>query len=133
MHGEAVVEYERLTGKSPKLTYVDKKPVLDDGFVSASHSGDYSVIAYSDCEVGVDIEKMRDIPFARYFMGEIGKPYRSLRDFYTEWTFREARYKAYGISVNRATGVNVGLHPRFFEGYDMCVVGEGDVLFSCIE
>lgn len=133
MHEVAVGEYERLTGKCPKLTYIDKKPILDDGFVSATHSGDYSVIAYSDSEVGVDIEKMRDIPFARYFMGEIGKPYHSLRDFYTEWTYREARYKAYGISVNRATGREVGLHPLFFEGYDMCVVGEGDVLFSCVE
>lgn len=133
MHEVAVDEYERLTKKSPKLTYVDKKPILDDGFVSASHSGEYSVIAYSDKEVGVDIERIRDISFARYFMGEIGKPYRSIEDFYTEWTFREARFKAYGVSVNRATGKDVGLHPRFLDGYDMCVVGEGDVLFSWCE
>ena len=58
---------------------------------------------------------------------------RSIEDFYTEWTFREARFKAYGVSVNRATGKDVGLHPRFLDGYDMCVVGEGDVLFSWCE
>lgn len=133
MHEVAVSEYEKLSGKKPNLTYLDKKPVLDDGYVSASHSGEYSVIAYSDKEVGIDIEKIRDISFARYFMGEIGKPYGELGDFFHEWTYREARYKAYGTSVNRATGRDLGLHPEFLKGYDLCILGEGEVLFSCGE
>lgn len=133
MHGEAVDEYEKLSGVRPKLSYLDKKPVLDVGYVSASHSGEYSVIAYSDKEVGVDVEKIRNVSFARYFMGEIGKPYSTERDFFREWTYRESRYKAYGISVNRATGRDIGLHPDFLLGYDLCVVGEGEILFSWSE
>ena len=133
MHALAVDEYTALTGLKPTLTYIDKKPVLDIGYVSASHSGDYSIIAYSDSEVGVDIEKIRDISFARYFMGEIGKPYGGLIDFFHEWTYRESRYKAYGISVNRATGRDLGLHPTFLAGYDICIVGEGETLFSISE
>ena len=130
MHESTVSEWEKLTDTRPNFFYDDGKPMLDVGYVSATHSGDYSVIAYSDSEVGIDIEKIREVSFARYFMGDIGKPFRSIRDFFREWTYREARYKAYGISVNRATTNDLGTHPDFIAGYDICIVGDGEILFS---
>lgn len=130
MYELTISEWGKLSDTRPNFSYDDGKPVLDQGYVSATHSGDYSLIAYSDYEVGIDIEKIRDVSFARYFMGEIGKPFRSIRDFFREWTYREARYKAYAISVNRVTTNDLGIHPDFIDGYDMCVVGKGEILFS---
>ena len=54
-----------LSGSSlepPVYCYADNgKPVIENGYVSLSHSGGYAVCAYADAPVGVDIEVKREV------------------------------------------------------------------------
>ena len=46
----------------PVYSYDEKgRPVIEGGFVSLSHSGNYAVCAYSPAPVGVDIEERRPV------------------------------------------------------------------------
>ena len=98
-----------------QLTYGAKgKPYLKDGgaFFSISHSGDYVVLATSDSEVGVDIEKVAnysDSVAARCFTPQELKWMRSssCRDtFHRLWTAKE--------SIMKGTGLGFSLPPEAF-------------------
>ena len=84
----------------------NKKPYLRNAknfFYNASHSGDFILIAFSNFEVGVDIEEV-DENFSygeileRYFSNQeiefIGKSQKSSENFYLLWTRKEALLKA---------------------------------------
>ena len=93
------------------------KPALAPGFsgpdlrFNLAHSGDVAVFAFATgCEVGVDIEEMRDIPdmdaiAASFFSRRENEAYRALRPgerkraFFDCWTRKEAFIKALGEGV----------------------------------
>lgn len=77
-----------------ELVFEGKKPYLKshDKYFSISHSGDYVVIAFSDCECGIDIEqiKQRDYQAISRRMNFYSE---DLEDFYYNWTSYESKYK----------------------------------------
>lgn len=77
-----------------EVTFEGNKPKLKSGAkrFSISHSGDYIALAFSDFDCGIDIEKNKPRDFK-----EIAKRMKfacnTLEEFYSEWTFFEAKYK----------------------------------------
>lgn len=85
------------------------KPYFKDGkaHMSGSHSKDFTAVAVSDIEVGLDIEKVREkrfIEIAKYAFNakEAGCLIASkniAKDFFILWTLKEAYIKLHGRSV----------------------------------
>ncbi|HCB63884.1 MAG TPA: hypothetical protein DEP20_00725 [Fusobacteria bacterium] len=85
------------------------KPKVDvKGFhFNISHSGKYVVLAYSDTEIGVDIEMLRErrISFYRDKFHPVEIEYvdssaNKLKAFYEIWTLKESYLKAIGMGLN---------------------------------
>lgn len=79
----------------------DGKPIMPDCFISVSHSGELAVCAVSKTPVGIDAEKLREIPKKdkyRFFSDRENKYVNSGREadknFIVLWTMKEAYKKA---------------------------------------
>lgn len=78
-------------------------------FFNLSHSGEWTVTAISDSEVGVDVQQVRpvDMRLATRFFAESERKIlaeagdNSERLFYRLWTVKEAYLKAVGTGLNR--------------------------------
>ncbi len=77
-----------------EIEFVSGKPFLEtrEKYFSISHSGEYIVLAFSDVDCGVDIEKIKERDFK-----SISKRMKfkcgTKEDFYYEWTKYESEYK----------------------------------------
>ena len=75
-----------------------------------SHSGDYAVCAISDCEVGIDIQKIEkpNLQVAKRFFAKkeyeyiLNQPDEKSKTeaFYRIWTLKESFVKAVGVGTN---------------------------------
>ena len=106
----------KLLTKEGEIFYGEKgKPYKAGEFFNVSHSGDFAVIAVSDKEVGVDVEKIRDIKSAvikRAFSENEKAFILSPKDFYKGWTLKESLLKCIGCGlISRLNEV-----PSFPEG-----------------
>ena len=88
------------------------KPLVKDGkvYISISHSGDYVMVAVSDCNVGCDIQKevkgKDPDKLAKRFLSEKecekkSKSSEKLHLFYKYWTYRESYCKMNGDGLSR--------------------------------
>ncbi|MDE6791170.1 MAG: 4'-phosphopantetheinyl transferase superfamily protein [Clostridia bacterium] len=73
-----------------------------------SHSGEWTVAAFSDCEVGVDIEKIKPVDTRladRYFAAEereaLAQSDGAQDLFFRFWTVKESYLKALGTGLSR--------------------------------
>ena len=80
--------------KNREIVFDNGKPILIDGgkHFSISHSNDLIVLAFSDSNCGVDIEKIKLREFAS-ISERMGFEANTLGEFYEEWTRYEALYK----------------------------------------
>ena len=87
------------------------KPRAESGVCfNLSHSGDYAVLAVADNEIGVDIERARDITalkmgkivFCENEMELLEKSGGNTRLFFDLWTKKEALLKCMGKGFHRA-------------------------------
>lgn len=77
------------------IIVTDKKPVFKNSKMcfSISHSDEYVVVAFSEKEIGLDIEKYKERnleKFSKYFKRDFG----TQEEFYKYWTSFEAKYKS---------------------------------------
>ncbi len=89
-----------------KKPYIDKHPNIH---FNLSHSGDYAVCAFSDEEVGIDIEKLREVTpsLLKYtldkeefdFMRSVPEE-RLGPEFFRFWTEKESFVKYLGIGLS---------------------------------
>jgi len=88
-------EFYNISNRS--IVFNENKPVLEtnEKTFSLSHSGDYIVIAFSDCNCGVDIEKTKIRDYKK-ISERMGFNSASLKNFYYNWTKYEAEYKLGG-------------------------------------
>ena len=74
-------------------------------FFNISHSGDYAVCAVSDCEIGIDIEKIKpyNMRAAEKFATEAEKEYicSCKNGFFEIWTIKEAYFKCIGTGLGK--------------------------------
>lgn len=72
-------------------------------YFSISHSGDFAVCAVSDCEIGIDVEKIRDINprVSDRFATDEEKEYIRNHEngFFEIWTLKEAYFKCIGTGL----------------------------------
>ncbi len=90
------------------------KPYIKNGnlFFGISHSEEYALCVFSDCEVGCDIEKMKpaDIKIAKRFFAPCEYENIASREtekertdlFYEYWTLKESFMKATGLGMKLA-------------------------------
>lgn len=77
-----------------EIIFDGKKPVLKSGIkhFSISHSGEYTALAFSDYNCGIDIEEIKLREFEK-ISKRMGFKCDTLEDFYKSWTKYEADYK----------------------------------------
>lgn len=83
----------------PKNILREGKPCFEDGVkFNLTHSGEYTVVAFSDSEVGIDLEKKekRNLERLKAYLDFDG----SDDLFYDEWTRREAELKKRERALN---------------------------------
>ncbi len=83
---------------------------INDFNFNISHSGEWVVVVFSDDEIGVDIEKIKDINFEiaqRFFSEEecdnifTKNEKEKLEQFFIYWTIKESFLKAIGTGLTR--------------------------------
>lgn len=76
------------------IVFDNKKPILKTGekYFSISHSNEYTALAFSDTNCGIDIEKVQPREFEKISQ-RMGFRANTLGEFYNEWTKYEAEYK----------------------------------------
>lgn len=110
----------------------NKKPFLTPKIVefSLSHSGKYKLIALSEKEVGIDIEKNNSINYKgialRFFSAN--EECKSLDEFYGLWTAKESYAKRKESDIIKTLAKIVPLseiqYLDLFEGYTVAVASE---------
>ena len=123
-------------------------PYFDDEKVtfSLSHSGDYAVCAISNDEIGVDIQKIRDINlkiskkvFTKSENTVLSSSQNKTNEFFRLWVLKESYMKAKGLgfklgfksfSVDKKNNITKGY--SFYElkapkGYNLAVCKRGEV------
>ena len=100
-------------------------------FYNVSHSGDWTVIALSDGEVGCDIQQVKPVDLrlaGRFFTAEESRAIaaaggKSQELFYRYWVVKDSYLKAVGVGLNRALN---SFSARFTAGGVKVCDGEGD-------
>ena len=96
------------------------KPYINNVFFNLSHTVDMAVCAVSDCEIGVDVEKIRDFNLNivkrffceseyRYLMSIKDNKEKMQNEFFRLWTLKESYIKA------NAKGLFIGLDSFEFD------------------
>ena len=85
--------------------YTDKKkPVSKEVCFNISHSHDVIVMAIADVDIGVDVEKIREVDakLKRYVSND--QEYENIKsdeDFFKVWTSKESLVKAQGTGIDK--------------------------------
>ena len=109
-YGLSERETEYSIGEHGKL-YFKNLPEL---YFNISHSGGIVICAFSDCEVGCDVEKIRcvDLKLAKRFFSQNEYEYiiskssdnKKYSAFFRIWTLRESYMKAVGNGISMSLG-----------------------------
>lgn len=82
------------------------KPLIKGIYFNISHSNDYVVIALSNKEIGIDIEKIREVNLniINYFCNDKEKGYilksnNNYKSLFEIYTFKEAYFKMIGTNL----------------------------------
>ena len=118
------------------------KPHLEnhsDVFFNISHSGEYAVCAVGGCEMGTDIEKIRDVNlrvakrfFSKSECAALDAQEDSLKKetFFRIWTLKESFVKAVGTGMHTAlNSFSVALEPQGTGQTPVCQVINGKKYF----
>jgi 4'-phosphopantetheinyl transferase len=100
----------------------NQKPFLADVFFNISHSGNYVVCAVTqNGEVGIDLEKPRDISLEDFEMNFTKKEWTniithsfSLKKFYWYWVRKESIIKALGVNLSYLNQIELEAGKDFF-------------------
>lgn len=110
---------------SPQKILRDGKPRFEDGVkFNLTHSGEYTVVAFSESEVGIDLEKKEKRNLERL------KAYLDIDGdddlFYDEWTRREAELKKEGKGIESIRNFKPQFAKNVFfaKGYSFAVCGD---------
>jgi 4'-phosphopantetheinyl transferase len=110
--GRAASELEFIEDGETKPRLLDH-----DGWdFNVSHAGDYVAVATGRCRVGIDLEKMREVPemeaiMDRYFHPDEAAAWRALDEtrraegFFVLWSAREAAMKCCGLGLAKGLSV----------------------------
>ena len=74
------------------------KPYLDKDYISISHSGEYVVVAISEKEIGVDIQK---IEYREKVVSLFSEEVKDAHMFTRLWALKESYGKYLGIGLNK--------------------------------
>jgi len=98
------------------------KPFLENVFFNISHSGNYVVCAITQAgEVGIDLEKPRDISLEDFEMNFTKKEWTNitthsfpLKKFYWYWVRKESIIKALGVNLSYLNKIELESGKDFF-------------------
>lgn len=101
------IDYQNITIKYNK----NNKPYIPNSniFFNISHKNNYAVCVFSNKEIGVDIEKIKDINhhiINNYYNEEEKKFSNNPKNFYKIFTLKEAYVKCYGKTILDIKDIN---------------------------
>ena len=90
------------------------KPLIKDSkyFYNISHSGDYVICALSNKQIGIDIEKVRDInlKISNQFATKSEKEYiNNPKTFFQIYILKEAYFKMLGTNLNNILNIEFNI------------------------
>ncbi|MEG1528849.1 MAG: hypothetical protein RR405_00720 [Clostridia bacterium] len=117
------VEIVRENGKKPRF-------LNDVAYFNLSHSHGVVVVGISHTEIGVDIEKVREIDFEKFKFLEATDE----QDFFEKWTEKESWLKLTGEGISKVK-CQIPEDAHFehfdvFEDYHVCVCAEEQSVFA---
>lgn len=123
-HEEGYLLLRELLKKDYTLTYNSNgKPFIKDSdlFFNISHTEDTVICVVSDREVGVDIEKIKD--YDHSLLDLFNYPLLSNKEFFKEYTKKEAILKKQGLSLKEIMNVNEDCQIKYYykKGYVICI------------
>lgn len=103
--------------------YLDeyKKPLSDDKFFNVSHSEEMVILGVCDVDIGVDIERIKDISpqMKRYIASDEEFEYMSDEErFFEIWTNKESLMKCKGVGIVNKVSSIPGLPINGIRTYD---------------
>lgn len=128
----APIALKLYNGRDEKLSHdEDGRPVFESTKVSISHSGDYWCCMFSDENCGIDIERLRELNYARlserFFAESEKKMVTDQESFFRVWTAKESYAKLTGrglIQTMKDTPFDKPFYVRsqmIIEGYMMSI------------
>ena len=119
-------------GYTPKIRIgANGKPYIDGMYFNISHSHNMVVCAFSDTDIGIDVEKIREWRprVAKSFHPEERTRLEKAEDkdleFYKIWTMKEAYLKCLGTGITKNLSFNVfempNIHTEIRDGYVISV------------
>ena len=104
----------------------NSKPYIDGFHFNISHTLDAFVIAISDDEVGIDIEKIRDINL-KGLEEHIGCEITDIKEFFKLWTKKESAVKQKGLTLKELKTIDISKTETFYiDDYVISVCCEND-------
>ncbi len=116
-------------------------------FFNVSHSKDLIAIAFSDSEIGLDIEKIRNKNMSKLNYKYFGNKVSTREEFFTLWTMAESfvKYKAGSIAIDlkdielidgnvlfKGEKQNVVIKNIIFDDYVFAITKENDFEFEIL-
>jgi len=131
-HSLALKIAEKKLGYIPEIhTGENGKPYIDGLFFNISHSHSLVVCAFSDCEIGIDVEKIREYRprvAEKFHPEEISRLEKAIDkdlEFFKIWTMKEAYVKCSAVGISKALSFNVFDIPNIYteirDGYVISV------------
>lgn len=118
------------------IKYEKGKPIIDKGYISISHKNNYVAVVYSDKNIGIDIEEIKEYrkSIEDIILNDDEKNYiKNIEDFYKIYTVKECIIKINNWSlkdVNKFSVINNGyleyegyeIEHQFFDNYILTIV-----------
>lgn len=98
-----------LTNANDEITYNENgKPYFKNSntYFSISHSGDYVICAISKNEIGIDIQKVKDMPKSKLIFSDKELKLSNL-ELVKLWSIKESIIKAKGLNMQHMKSINI--------------------------
>ena len=131
--------YCRARKETPKNLKIDRstpKPkftcdgVLCPPYFSLSHSDKLTVCSIGEKPVGVDVQKIKKVDYARISERFFGTTITNQASFFNEFTKGEATIKLYEIPFTEGMKRREGKNYNYFKGYAFAMCGDTPFFFS---
>lgn len=99
-------------------------------YFSLSHSDNLTVCSIGEKPVGVDVQKIKKVDYARISERFFGVKITDKTEFFNEFTKGEATVKRYEIPFVEGMKRREGKNYNYFEGYAFALCGDTPSFFS---
>ena len=105
------------------IKYENGKPIIDNGYISISHKNNYVAVVYSDKNIGIDIEEIKEYrkSIEDTILSDDERDYiKTINDFYKIYTVKECVIKINNWSLKDVDKFSVINNKNLeYDGYEI--------------